>query len=112
MIEFSNFITVAPLGGKTTFDFIVDEFASYAPTTSDDAAGLCWNCDRTWIIDIPSSDVLSYFSIYRSVIITIRSQSRNYQIGSGNMPAKVIITPNLAKAQLIMTCKSLKHPLL
>ena len=112
MIEFSNFITVESLDGKTTFEFVVDEFASYAPTTSDDAAGLCWNCDRTWIIDLPSSDVLSYFSIYRSVIITIRSKLRTYQIGSINMPAKVMITPNLAKAQLIMTCKSLKHPLL
>ena len=47
MIDFSNLITVAPLEGNATFDFLVDDFASYAPTTSDDAAGTCWNCDRT-----------------------------------------------------------------
>lgn len=112
MLDFSNLITVAPLEGNATFDFFVDEFVSYAPTTSDDAAGTCWNCDRTWIIDLPSSAVLLFFSIYRSAIITIRSHGRTFTIGTKDIPAKVMISPNLAKAQVIMTCKALKHPLL
>ena len=117
MIEFSNLVQVTPAGqgnsnpGKV-FQFVADSF-SFLPQLPDNEAGNHWNCDKTIVIDMPDTETRHFFSIERDVIVTIKSSDRRlHQIGTPDIPARVLISSNLNTCNLIIKCKMLTDPLL
>lgn len=117
MLEFSNLIEVTLIDLpdsviKKNYEFIANPF-SYIPQLSDNDAGNFWNCDKTIVIDIPDISTRKIFSIERNAIIRIKSSDKKtYQIGTIEVPARVLISSNLTSANLIVRCKMLTDPLL
>ncbi len=114
MIEFSNIIQVTPIsdGSNNVYEFVSDSF-TYIPQMNQDESGNCWNCDKTIIIDNPDADSIEFFSIERSSIVTIRCSNRkSFQIGTLEIPARVIISSNINSCSLTIRCKSIRDPLI
>lgn len=102
---------VTPIEGSSTFEFMADHF-EFTPTSSDEEGGVSWNCDKTFVIDLPEKKALQYFAIPRKAIITLSASDRStFDIGTIEVPARVHITTHLQKAQLIAACTMLTDPL-
>lgn len=111
MREFTSFLKVTPIDGTAPFEFMTDHF-EFTPTTSDEEGGVSWNCDKTFVIDLPEKKALQYFAIPRKTIITLTASNRStFDIGTTEVPARVHITSHLQKAQLIAVCTMLTDPL-
>lgn len=118
MIEFTGHIQVDPIDSSSasgitsgSFDFMAEQF-DFQPVVSDDPYGVCYICDKTFIIDLPGSQVLQYFSIPRSCVVTLYSnKGDSYDIGTKNIPASVLISRHLNRAQLQIHCRMLRNPL-
>ncbi len=118
MIEFTGHLQVDPIDSSSaagitvgSFNFMADQF-DFQPVASDDDSGVCYNCNKTFVIDVPDTPVLNYFSIPRSCIVTLYgSNGDNYDIGTKGIPARVLISRHLNRAQLQVFCKMLKNPL-
>lgn len=112
MLEFLNTIQVRLLNSdkpekEKVFDFVADTF-SYIPQLTDNDAGNYWNCDKTFVIDMPNKEARKIFSIERRAIVTIKTSDRK----THNIPARVQISSNLTSANLIIKCKMLTDPFL
>lgn len=117
MIEFSNLIQVFPVDGLKNnpdkmYEFVAD-FFSYIPQSTDSEAGIFWNCDKTLVIDLPTEDVRRFFSIERKALVKIKTSDRRYyNIGTPDIPARILISSNLNSCSLSIKCKMLTDPLL
>ena len=117
MLEFLNTIQVRLLNSdkpekEKVFDFVADTF-SYIPQLTDNDAGNYWNCDKTFVIDMPNKEIRKIFSVERGAIVTIKTSDRKtHNIGTHNIPARVQISSNLTSANLIIKCKMLTDPFL
>lgn len=117
MVEFSNLIQVFPVDGlknnpNKMYEFVADLF-SYIPQSTDSEAGICWNCDKTLVIDLPTEDARRFFSIERKALVKIKTSDRRcYKIGTPDIPARVLVSSNLNTCNLIIKCKMLTDPLL
>jgi len=112
MKEFTSLISVIPINlSGTTYNFMADYF-TFTPSPSDDNAGMYYNCDKTFVIDMPDHDTVKYFTIPRSCIVKIKSSDQvMFPIGTEDIPAKVCISIHLNKASLVIACKMLHNPL-
>jgi len=111
MLEFTNLLKVSPVGQTDTYEFMADYF-DFSPTSSDDDGGLVYDCGKTFVIDLPDTDVLAFFRFPRLCTVTLKTSAQTLiTIGTCDIPARVHIAPHLQKAQLIMECKMLKSPL-
>ena len=117
MIEFSNLIEVSPIDSGVgsqprIYEFIADSF-SYIPQLSESESGNYWNCDKTLVIEVPNRNAQRFFSIERNAIVKIKtSNSKIYEIGTLDIPARVQISSNLNSANLVIKCKMLADPFL
>ena len=117
MIEFSNLIEVSPIDSGVgsqprVYEFIADTF-SYIPQLSENESGNYWNCDKTLVIEVPNRNAQRFFSIERNAIVKIKtSNSKIYEIGTLDIPARVQISSNLNSANLVIKCKMLTDPFL
>jgi hypothetical protein len=111
MREFTSLLKVSPIDGTSPFEFMADHF-EFTPTVSDEEGGVSWNCDKTFVIDLPEKKAMQYFAIPRKAIITLTASDRSdFDIGTTEVPARVHITSHLQKAQLIVDCTMLTDPL-
>lgn len=118
MIEFTGHIQVTCLhqdahsvSGGGVYDFMADSF-DFSPVPSDDDGGVSYNCNKTFVIDMPGAGTLSEFSIPRSCIVKLFSnKGGSYLIGTSGIPARAIISRHLNRAQLQIVCKMLTNPL-
>ena len=111
MREFTSLLKVSPIDGTSPFEFMADHF-EFTPTASDEEGGVSWNCDKTFVIDLPEKKAMQYFAIPRKAIITLTASDRSsFKIGTTDVPARVHITSHLQKAQLIVDCTMLTDPL-
>ena len=119
MIEFSCFIGVTLLtGSKRRFEFMADEF-TFQPSVTNENGGTYWDCDKTFVVDMPDLDALNEFAMPRNSIVTLAALSgrgakafvKTVTIGSDGIPARALLVPHLNKVQLIVTCKMLHNPL-
>mgnify|MGYP003491133235 FL=1 len=111
MREFTSLLKVSPIDGTSPFEFMADHF-EFTPTASDEEGGVSWNCDKTFVIDLPEKKAMQYFAIPRKAIITLTASDRSsFNIGTTDVPARVHITSHLQKAQLIVDCTMLTDPL-
>lgn len=112
MKEFTNLIKVLPVNSSgKSYDFMAD-FFTFTPSPSDDDAGMYYNCDKTFVVDMPEDDTIKYFAIPRSCIVEIKSSDQiTHSIGTEDIPAKVKISVHLNMASLVVTCKMLHNPL-
>ena len=113
MKEFSNLLLVTPVEGSSQepFQFIADHF-DYQPESSDEDPGISWNCDHVFVIERPDDEVIRFFCIPRSCILTLRdSAGYSFHIGTSDIPARVNITSHLYRCQLVVSCKMLSNPL-
>lgn len=117
MIQFSTLLRLAPLSDDSSLSpsaavsLHADAF-TYQPVSSDSDGGLSWVCDKTFVIDTPSSDVLDTFARPRRSILTLKStDGRTYQIGTPTIPAICYITRHLQRSQLVVSCTMLSDPL-
>ena len=76
MIEFTGHIQVTLIhetanvvSGAGVHDFMADPF-DFQPVASDESGGLSYNCDKTFVIDLPDAETLRKFSIPRSCIVS------------------------------------------
>ena len=115
MIEFSNLIEVSPIDSgvgsqSRVYEFIADTF-SYIPQLSENESGNYWNCDKTLVIEVPNRNAQRFFSIERNAIVKIKtSNSKIYEIGTLDIPARVQISSNLNSANLVI--RSFEYTLL
>lgn len=118
MIEFTGHIQVDPVDSGSaagitvgSFNFMADPF-DFLPVVSDDSGGVSYNCNKTFVIDIPDAPTLQYFSIPRSCIVTLYGNNGDtYDIGTKGIPARALISRHLNRAQLQIVCNMLKNPL-
>lgn len=119
MTEFSNLIQVSLAGSsQETFQFLADAF-TFEPTPTEENGGTYWDCSKTFVVDLPEDSALRVFKIPRKAIVTLKrvgresmySTSKAYQIGTGDVPARVQLARHLNKASLIVRCKMLSDPL-
>jgi len=101
---------VFPRSGKSGYTFLADEFNLTAKGSATEA-GTLYNIDETLIIEKVSDDIASIFRTERSVIIALNVTNGSRILGTLELPAKVSITQQLNRSQLILKCKSLISPL-
>lgn len=119
MVEFSNLVGVTLVGDtQKTFQFMADEF-TFEPSATEDNGGIYWDCGKTFVVDMPSSEALNLLKTPRKAIVTLSSLTRMsslsapnvFPIGTETIPARVYLTPHLNKAHLVVSCKMLRNPL-
>ncbi len=118
MIEFTGHIQVTLIhetanvvSGAGVHDFMADPF-DFQPVASDESGGLSYNCDKTFVIDLPDAETLRKFSIPRSCIVSLFSNDgTRYNIGTSGIHARALISRHLNRAQLQISCKMLTNPL-
>lgn len=99
------------MDGTSPFEFMADHF-EFTPSASEEDAGISWDCDKTFFIDLPDKKAMLYFSIPRKSIVTLVASDRTtFNIGTLEVPARVHISSHLQKAQLIVNCTMLTDPL-
>lgn len=112
MKELSIQINVIPVKtmSQEAYSFLADEF-TIDPVPEKSDAGIIYNCNKDIIIDMPSTNTISEFSIEKSVLVEFKdTRGKKYIIGTTDLPAKVIITPHLNKATLSISCKMMQTP--
>lgn len=118
MIEFTGHVQVTCLlqnahsvSGDGVYDFMADSF-DFSPVPSDDDGGVYYNCNKTFVIDMPDAETLRKFSIPRSCIVKLFSnKGGSYLIGTNGIPARALVSRHLDRAQLQISCKMLTNPL-
>ncbi len=113
MIEFLNTIQVELLSQPegSPFVFQADPF-EFDPTCTTTEGGTTWNCDITFIIDVPEVSALRSFAIPRSCLVHLRdSQRRTHTLGTREVPALVQLSTHLNRARLRVECQMLHNPL-
>lgn len=113
MKEFTSLITVELLDGTNGkhFDVFADHF-EFSPVASEDDNGRLWNCDKTFVIDLPDAATQRLLQVTRSAILTLNVvRGTPVRLGTRDIPARVRISPHLNKAQLIVSCKMLESPI-
>jgi hypothetical protein len=112
MKEFTSLITVEPIADASSkkYAFYADHF-EFVPTATEDDNGLLWQCDKTFVVDMPSPDIARVFAIARSAIVTLHvAKGQPLQIGTAAFPARVRISPHLNRAHLIIVAKQPVNP--
>ena len=112
MKEFTSLITVflTSESPATEYEFMADHF-DFTPTANDDEGGASWNCDKIFVIDTPSPDIIRCFRVPRSAIVSLKTSDRTImKIGTPEVPARVQVVEQLQKSQLIMHCTLTKKP--
>lgn len=115
MKELSVRIQVQPVKSmrKESYQFMSSDYFTFVPMLSISAAGSVYVCDLEVNIDKPVSDDMIDFSIFRSCIVNfIDSAGNPIKIGTEDIPAKVIISPNLNTAVFKIQCSMLTSPLI
>ena len=113
MKELSIIISVTPVGimNKNNYTFISDSFSLF-PAIETTPAGTLFNCDKDITIELPNRDTIKEFQSQRSVVVSFRDTiGRIINIGTRELPATILISPNLNSAMLIIKCKMLHSPL-
>lgn len=111
--EFSVVIRFIPLTSMTNheYEFLAEEF-TFHPAAASDAGGTIFNCDQERIIMRPAAEVLSEFGFLRSGIVVYRDTAgKEYQIGTSDIPARIMLSPTITAARLIIKCSMLQSPL-
>lgn len=114
MKELSVRIQVHPVKAmrKESYEFMTSDYFTFVPTLSISAAGHVYVCDLEVNIDKPVPDDIIDFSIFRSCIVKFTDSTENpIKIGTEEIPAKVIISPNLNTAVFKIQCSMLSSPL-
>ena len=110
MKELSTLIKVHHIKMNKDFTFLADKF-SFEPTSSDNDAGILFDCSLNKTIELPPSNVLSFFSSPQSCIISFTDSSlREIKVGSVYLPARVSINPYLNAAKININCKQTQSP--
>ena len=107
MKEFTSLITVEPTNDAASkkYAFYADHF-EFIPTATEDDNGLLWQCDKTFVIDMPPLEIAKVFAIARSAIVTLHvAKGQPVQIGTATFPARVRISRHLTRAHLIIISK-------
>lgn len=115
MKELSVRIQVHPVKSmrKESYQFMTSDYFTFAPTLSTSTAGPVYVCDLEINIDKPMPDDMIDFSIFRSCIVYFTDSAGNpIKIGTEEIPAKVIISPNLNTALFKIQCSMLSSPLI
>ena len=113
MTELSVIISVQPMHPmrKDNYRFVSSDYFQLATLVNTAPAGDYFTCDQTINIDKPDKETCQDFSFTRSCIVTFTKTSGNsLEIGTSEIPAQVIISPNLNTAQLKIKCKMLTSP--
>lgn len=119
MVEFSNLIRVSLLSGsKKSYEFVADEI-TFEPSVSEENGGRYWDCGKTFVVDLPDSDIMDAFEVPRYCILSLsallgrgaKATVKEYKIGSEGVPAMVSLVSHLNKAKLVLSCKMLTDPL-
>lgn len=111
--EFSIVIRFIPVNRmqQEEYTFLSEEF-DFSPSSSSDSGGTIFLCDMERVVSRPEKEVLKEFNILRSGILVFRDTSGNmYQVGTSDIPARVMLSPNLNSAQLVVKCSMLQSPL-
>lgn len=107
MKEFTSLITIEPTddsAGKK-YSFYADHF-EFVPTATEDDNGPLWQCDKTFVVDMPPREIAQVFAIARSAIVTLHvAKGHPVRIGTDTFPARVRISCHLNRAHLIITAK-------
>lgn len=115
MKELSVRIRVHPVKSmrKGEYQFMTSDYFTFQPTLSTSAAGTVYVCDLEVHIDKPDIEDMVDFSMFRSCIVEFTDSSGNpIKIGTEEIPAKVIISPNLNTAVFKIQCSMLASPLI
>lgn len=115
MKELSVRIQVQPVKSmrKQSYNFTTSDYFTFLPSLTTSSAGTVYVCDLEVNIDKPDTDDLIDFSIIRSCIVNFTDSAGNLiKIGTDDIPAKVIISPNLNTAALKIQCSMLTSPLI
>ena len=115
MKEFSCLLMVSVLGGSEKSIILYADPFTFEPSITDENGGVCWDCSKTFIVDVAEESILNELKVPRSAIVTLASVghfgARTYDIGTKTIPAKVQLVRHLNKAKLIVKCKMLANPL-
>ncbi len=114
MRELSVQIKVYPisLSSENPYRFTADEF-TFDPVLENSEAGMCYNCNKDLIVELPTKEILASFSSGRFAIVEFTdTRNRKVRIGTNKIPAIVYLSPNLNSATLKIECKMLNSPLL
>ncbi|MBM6865869.1 hypothetical protein H6A66_11905 [Bacteroides caecigallinarum] len=115
MKELSVRIQVQPVKSmrKESYNFMTSDYFTFLPSLTTSSAGTVYVCDLEVNIDKPDTDDLIDFSMLRSCIVNFTDSAGNLiKIGTDDIPAKVIISPNLNTAVLKIQCSMLTSPLI
>lgn len=115
MKELSVRIQVKPVKTmrKESYHFMTSDYFTFQPSLTTSSAGTVYVCDLEVNIDKPDADDMIDFSMLRSCIVNFIDSSGNpIKIGMDDIPAKVIISPNLNTAVLRIRCSMLTSPLI
>jgi len=124
MKEFSNLIDLYPVDDISNANpepwnneriglnsFMADDF-SFDPTQSESESGSLYDCSVTFIIESPSTSVVTRFSTPVSSVLILRDTSGlKYPIGTKNIPGTALIQKGIQKSRLIFKCNSLSNPI-
>ena len=112
MKELSIQIRLLPANASSPAEVsLLADQVSLQPSLESNDYGTIFNLDNDIIVERPSSETISQFSIERSVIVEIRdTDGKVYEIGTKDIPARVLIAPYLNRAILKITCKMLSSP--
>ena len=113
MIEFLSTIQVELLSqpGEPLFVFQADPF-EFDPDCTTTEGGTTWNCDITFIIDVPESRALRNFATPRLCRVMLHdSHRRTFTIGTHKIPALVQLSAHLNRARMRVECQMLHNPL-
>lgn len=112
MRELSTIIRVHHLRLNKDYEFFADKF-TFEPTTSDNDAGMLYDCSLTKTIELPEVDTLHQFSQPQSCIVTFTDSSgRNIKVGYTDIHARVSVNPYLSAAQIVIDCRQIQSPYL
>lgn len=117
MTQFTTLLRLALVpedssSGPASPIFLYADDFTFQPVPSDSDGGLSWLCDKTFVIETPSSDVLATFSRPRPSILTLKStDGQTYRIGTPTIPATCYISRHLQRSQLFVSCTMLRNPL-
>ena len=108
MKELSVRIQVQPVKSmrKESYKFMTSDYFTFLPSLTTSSAGTVYVCDLEVNIDKPDTDDFS------CIVNFTDSTGNTIKIGTDDIPAKVIISPNLNTAALKIQCSMLTSPLI
>lgn len=124
MKELSGVIEIYPLSGLSAnlsyTDLVSGRFEKFdfhasalnleiTPTESN--GGTLYNCDKDIVVDYMDQKDISRLRLRTSCIIRLKTMEGNdIFLGTFNIPATVLVTPNLQRYRLSIKCNMLESP--